>query len=172
MLKKLFRYLGVGLGLLTCLPLFLANVWTFATKSSLGNSSADYKLFDDFAGVETALAITNTEFASFFVTLLQIVVILAVVLAVLLMVVYILNDLGILKAQKFEKLIAVLLLVVVIVGLLAVLLSTIINKGSLGDSTGALVGGTGAWLFVVFGAVGAILAMLGASEPKKSRKRK
>jgi len=177
MLKKLFKYLGAVLGVLTCLPLFVAP-FALVSSSTLTSktSSQAFALFEDLSGVKDLYSLADKTFGSFWVTLFQIAVIVALVLAVFLLVVMLLNDLKVAKAEKVEKLLATLLLVVGIVALVSIALlsfTNVIKTQGLGQTaTTKFVGSSIGWLMPLLVIGIEIHAMLGASNAKKSKKRK
>ena len=164
MLKKIFRYLGVILGLLTCLPMFVTT-WNLVLEDT---TIAEYKLFDKVGDAEKLFF--GDKFQQIWLTLLQIIVIVALVVAVVLAVVYILNDLKVIKAQKFEKLLSVVLLLLAIAGLVVVVIGSFTNVNKFLTANYILLGGVGAWHFAVFGILGGIFAMIGACDKAKKRK--
>jgi len=176
MLKKVFKYLGLVLGLLTCLPLFVAPFALVGNNSVTNSSSSEsYKLFADFDGLKNLYKLADKTFASFWVTLFQIAVIAALVVAVVMLVVYLFNDLGVVKAQKLEKLLAAVLVVVGIVALIAIALCSLTNVittqiGSV-KATTKFVGSVIGWLTPVFAIVGGALANYGSQGKSKKKKK-
>lgn len=174
MVKKVIKYIGLVLGALTCLPMFVAT-WNYAI--SVNGEKSDpitYKLFDKVGTIEkTAL---GDHFSQFWLTLFQILVVVALVVAVLLIVVSVLDDLGVLKLQKVEKLLALVLAVVGLVALITVVIASIVNKNTIEVLTVKTVygisGAVGAWLASVFAVVGGALVYCGVEAKKKSKKKK
>ena len=173
MLKKIFRYLGLVLGLLTCLPIF-TTTWNYVvTNGDKSEVVETYKLFDKFGDV--AKGFLGDKFAPFWFTLFQILVIVMVVIAVVMLVVYLLNDLGVIKAQKLEKLLSVIMVIVGILALVTVLIATLSNKVEVKVLTTTVYGISGAlmaWLAPAFAVVGGVLACVCASEKAKKKKKK
>ena len=96
MVKKIFRYLGLVLGALTCLPIFIAT-WNFFTKvndKQVGDPVA-FKLFESTAD---AGKLMGDNYQGFWFTLFQILIVVILVLAVVMIAVYVLNDIGVIKA--------------------------------------------------------------------------
>ena len=168
MVKKVLRYLGVVLGLLTCLPLFVAP-FALVAKSSLGESSTAVKLFEELDGVKLSFKLFGEDFQTIWITIFQIAVIVALVIAVVMLVVYLLDDLKVIKAQKIEKLLATLLIIVGIVALVSVALCSILNLVSKNNTSLVFTGSVLGWLLPVFAIVGGILASM--SVGKKSKKK-
>lgn len=170
MVKKVIKYIGLVLGALTCLPMFVAT-WNYAI--SVNGEKSDpitYKLFDKVGTIEkTAL---GDHFSQFWLTLFQILVVVALVVAVLLIVVSVLDDLGVLKLQKVEKLLALVLAVVGLVALITVVVASIVNKNTIGVFVYGISGAVGAWLASVFAVVGGALVYCGVEAKKKSKKKK
>lgn len=173
MLKKIFRYLGLVLGALTCLPIFTAT-WNYVvTNGDKSEVLESYNLFDKFG--EVAKKALGDKFAPFWFTLFQTLVVVMVVLAVVMLVVYILNDLGVLKAQKLEKLLSVVMVVLGILALVVVLIATVANKVEvklISTTVYGIGGAVMAWLAPVFAVVGGALACYGANDKAKKKKRK
>ncbi len=172
MLKKISRYLGLVLGALTCLPLFV-ETWKYMVKVR-GNSgqTSSYKAFDEIGSV--AKIALGDNFSQFWLTLFGILTIVALVIAVVMIVVYVLDDLGVLKAQGLEKLLASLLTVVGIIALINVVICMLVNRRNVKDleTVYGLYGAVGAWLMPVFAIVGGGMAMYGVSTKSKKKKRK
>lgn len=172
MLKKISRYLGLILGALTCLPLFV-ETWKYMVKVG-GNSgqTSTYKAFDEIGTI--AKIALGDNFSQFWLTLFSILTIIALVIAVIMIVVYILDDLGVLKAQGIEKFLAVCLIAVGIIALINVVICMLVNKKSIKDTETVygIYGAVGAWLMPVFAVVGGGMAMYGVSTKSKKKKKR
>lgn len=175
MLKKVFRYLGLVLGALVCLP-FFTTTWKYfvTTNGEAIGDGVKYNLFDEFGKIET-LALGDS-YKEFWFTLFKILVIVALVVAVVLLVVYLLDDLKVLKLQKIEKVLAGLLVVVGLLMLVNVVIASIANKNVVEVLTVKTVygitGSLGAWLSSAFAIVGGLLASYGAGKVSKGKKKK
>jgi len=176
MAKKVLKYIGLVLGVLTFLPLVVA---PFVYKAKVANVASDdtsVKLFEDLEGFE----ILVKDFNPFWITLVRILVIVALVAAVLLLVVSVVNDLKVAKLQNVEKLLALVLAVVGVVALVAVVINQFANSNYetaevLGKelTTGSsLVANLIGWLFPVFAVVGGALVYTSVESPKKGKKKK
>lgn len=176
MVKKVLKYVGLVLGVLTFLPLVVA---PFVYKAKVANVAADdtsVKLFEDLEGFE----ILVKDFSPFWITLVRILVIAALVVAVLLLVVSVVNDLKVAKLQNVEKLLALVLAVVGVVALLAVVINQFANShyetaevlGKELTTGSGLVANLIGWLFPVFAVAGGALVYTSVEAPKKGKKRK
>ena len=175
-MKKIFKYLGAILGVLTGLALFVAP-FAFSVKNSASDKavSETYGLFADVSDFADVYKLADKTFQSFWITLFQIAVVVALAIAVVMLVVYVLNDMGVLKAQKLEKTLATLLLVVGLVGLVAIALCSVLNtfksEGFVTTTTTSFGGTLIGWLTPVFALVGGLLAYL-CADKKAKKKRK
>ena len=176
MVKKVLKYVGLVLGVLTFLPLVVA---PFVYKAKVANVAADdasVKLFEDLEGFDLLVK----DFSPFWITLTKILVVVALVVAVALLVVSVLNDLKVLKLQNVEKLLAVVLAVVGVVALVTLLINQFVNSNyetveALGKkltSGSGLVANFIGWLFPVFAIAGGALVYTSVEAPKKGKKRK
>ena len=174
-MKKIFKYLGAVLGCLSCLALFVAPfALVVGSNVSKSTASEEYGLFADLSGLSDLYKLAGENFQPFWVTLFQIAVIVATTIAVVMLVVYILNDLGVIKAKKVEKLLSTLLIVVGIVGLVAVALCTMLNTYTVEaltvKTTTKFIATLLGWLVPVFAIAGGIVANLCADAKTKKKK--
>ena len=176
MVKKVLKYVGLVLGVLTFLPLVVA---PFVYKAKVANVAADdtsVKLFEELDAFELLVK----DFSPFWITLIRVMVIVALVVAVLLLVVSVLNDLKVVKLQNVEKLLALALAVVGVVALLVVLINQFVNSsyettevlGKELTSGSGLVANLIGWLFPVFAVAGGALVYTSVEAPKKGKKKK
>jgi hypothetical protein len=174
-MNKILRYLGVIMGCLSCLALFVAPFGLVVTSGLTKSSSSEgYGLFADLSGVDTVYKTANKTFQPFWITVFQIAVITTLVVSAIMLLVYILNDLGVLKVKKIEKLLSVVLIVAGAIALVSIAGCSIFNTFSVEiatvKTTTKFVGSLLGWLVSVFAILGGILA--GVDSGKKGKKKK
>jgi len=169
MLKKVLKYIGITLALLSGLPLVVSPL-VYTRKAAGVSSSTDFSLFEDLEGMEVFIK----DFNPFWIHAMQVLVIISFVIACSMLVLALLNDLKVLKLQNVEKLLAVILTVVGVLALGTVVINQFVNsyfgeKFAIGASLVANVWG---WLFPIFAMIGAVLVFVTIEIKKKSKKRK
>ena len=173
MLKKILKYIGITLAILSGLPLVVSPLVYTAKAAGVG-SSTDFSLFEDLEGMEVFIK----DFNPFWIHAMQVLVIISFVIACSMLVLALLNDLKVLKLQNVEKLLAVILTVVGVLALGTVVINQFVNSyfnTDLGEkfATGSsLVANVWGWLFPIFAMVGAVLVFVTIETKKKSKKRK
>lgn len=176
MLKKVLKYVGLVLGILTALPLVVAPFMYKVKVANIAGDPTNVKLFEDLDGFKYLVK----DFNPFWINLFKVLVFVALAVAVVLLLVSLLDDLKVLKLQKVEKLLASVLAVVGVVALVVVLINQFVNSSyettevlgkkvtSGSGFTANLVG----WLFPVFALVGGLLTSACIQEGKSSKKSK
>lgn len=171
MLKKVLKYVGLTLAILAGLPLVVAPL-VFTSKVAGTSNSEAFGLFEDLDGME----ILVKDFSPFWIHAIQVMVIVCFAIACVMLVVALLNDLNVLKLQKFEKLLVTVLMVIGVLALVTVIVNQFVNTNTeevFGVSTSSgLVANVLGWMFPFFAMVGGGLAYATVETKKKAKKKK
>ena len=175
MLKKVLKYIGLAVGLLTGLPLLVAPL-VYTLKIANASTSETVGLFEDLEDMEALVK----DFNPFWIVALRVLVIMALAVAVITLVVAILDDLKVLKLQNVEKVLAVSLLVIGLLAVITLLVNQFTNSnfettevfGSKVTNGSSIVANVMGWLFPIFALASAGLVFATVDSKKKSKKRK
>ena len=173
--KKIVKYFGIILGLMSFLPLLVAP-FVYNIVIAGKTTGTDVKLFEELDGFKVLVK----DFQPFWITLFKILVIAMVVVAVLLLLVSILYDLKIVKNNAIEKFLASILAILGIITLVVVVINLFVNNnitttevlGNKVKSGSGLIANVIGWLAPVFAIGGGALAYYGANEKSTKKKRK
>jgi len=173
MLKKVLKYVGLTLAILTGLPLVVAPL-LFKSRIAYTTSETEFGLFDDLEGMEFLVK----DFNPFWIHAIQVMVVISFALACVMLVIALLNDFKVLKLQKVEKLLATVLMTIGLLALICVTVNQFVNSHYETDefldmTTGSgLVANVLGWLFPFFAMIGAGLIYVTVESKKQTKKRK
>jgi len=175
MLKKVLKYIGITLALLSGLPLVVSPL-VYTRKAAGVSSSTDFSLFEDLEGMEVFIK----DFNPFWIHALQVLIIAAFAVAAGLLVIALLNDLNVFSLRGLEKILATIVSVIGVVMLVALIINQFANANfetteflgkevKTGAGLGANVMG---WLTPIFAIIGGGLAYATVETKKKAKKKK
>lgn len=165
MVKKVLRWIAMASPIIFLLPLCL-KAWNIASKvngETFKNAEFAEGIFGNTENAELAFKMVDKEFAKVWLVLFAVFAVIALVLSVAVTVLYILNDLHVLKLQSCEKFLSLALLCATVLGTLFALVALIANaysttRGSFSMSLNLVALGA-VWVFIVGGLVMSALAV-------------